>query len=94
MESLGTDSDDSQINREPIRRANFPDKMNVVFEIHRARFATTVAGIVEPDGRVENIARVIEDHDIVPDIHVLIAVCPFGARDRLVTGRPQFPDLF
>ena len=88
METLGADSDDSQIDGEPVIGANFPDKMGVVFEIHRARFAAAVAGIVEPHSQIECVAGVIEDGDIMPDVHVLVAVCPFSTRDRLVTGRP------
>jgi hypothetical protein len=25
---------------------------------------------------------------------MIVAVCPFGARDCAVAGRPQFPNLF
>jgi len=94
MEALGTDSHDSQIDRKPIPGPNLPDKMDVVFEIHRARFAAAVAGVVEPDSQIKCVASVIEHNDVVPNIHVLVAIHPFGARYRLVTGRSQFLNLF
>lgn len=93
METLGADSDDSQINCQPIAGAHFADKVDVVFEIHRARLAATVIGVAEPDGWVERVARVIEDGDNVPDIYMLVAVRPFSARDRGVAGRSQLLNL-
>ena len=94
METLWADSDDSQINREPLAGPHLPDKMGVVFEIHSPRFATTVAGIAKPDSGIECVASVVEHSDKVSDVHMLVAVHPFGARDRLITGRSQFLNLF
>jgi hypothetical protein len=94
METLGADSDDSQINSKPIARPHLPNKMGVVFEIHSPRFATTMAGIAKPDSGIECVAGVIEHSDKVSDVHMLIAVYPFGARDRLITGRSQLLNLF
>lgn len=94
VEALGADSDDSQINGEGIAGAHLPDKMGVVFEVHGSRFAATVVGIAEADGRIESVTSVIEHGYKVPDVHVFVAVCPFGARNCLVTGRAQFPNLF
>ena len=94
VETFGADSHDPQIDGEPVAGANLPDKIGVVFEIHGPRFAATVAGVAEPDSRIEFVSRVIEDSDIMPDVHVLVAVRPVDARDRFVTGRPQFPNLF
>ena len=94
METPGADPDDSQINGEPVVGAYLPEKMGVVFEIHSPRSATTVVGIAEPDNRIECVTGVIEHSDKMSDVHMLVAICPFGARDRLVTGRPQFLNLF
>lgn len=94
METLGAYPDDSQINGEPVARTHLADKMRVVFEIHSPRFATAMIGVAQPDGRIERVARVIEHRDKVSDVHMLVAVRPFGARDRLVTGRSQFLNLF
>jgi hypothetical protein len=94
MEALGAESDYSQINGEPIAGAHLPDKVGVVFEIHSPRFATTVVGIAEADSQIECVTGVIEHSDKISDVHMLVAVCPFGARDRFVTGRTQFLNLF
>ena len=94
MEALGADPDHSQINGEPIAGAHLPDKMRVVFEVHGPRFATTVIGIAKPDSRIERIAGIIEHGGKIPDVHMLVAISPFGARDCPVNGRSQFLDLF
>lgn len=60
METLRADSDNAQINGQLVARTHFADKVSVVFKIHSAGFAAAVAGIVEPDGGVEGVARVIE----------------------------------
>jgi len=94
MEALGADSDDAQINGQPIAGAHLADKMEVVFKIHGSGFAKTVACVAEPDSRIKRVARVIEHNDVVSDVHVLVAVGPIGARDRLVAGRAQLLNLF
>jgi hypothetical protein len=94
MEALSADSDDAQMNGEAIAGAHLPKKTGVVFEIHGPRFATAVVRIAEPDSRIECVTGVIEHSDKVSDVDMLVAICPFGARDCLVTGRPQFLNLF
>lgn len=86
MEALGADSDDAQINGEAIASAHLQHKMGVVFEVHGPRFAATVVGIAKSDSRIECVAGVIEHDDKIPDVHVLVAVCPFGACHRLIAG--------
>ncbi len=94
MEALRADSHDPQINREPIAGAHLPDKMEVVFEIHGPRFASAVVGVAEPHGRIEGVSGVIEHNHKIPDVHMIVSVCPLGPRDRLVAGRSQFRNLF
>ncbi len=94
METLGADSDNPQIHREPIARAHLPDKMDVVFQIHRSRFPAAVVCIAQPYGRIECVTRIIEHHDEIPNIHMLVAVRPFSARDNLIAGCAQFLNLF
>ena len=93
METLGAYAYDSQIDGEPIAGAHFLNEMGVVFEIHRARFAPPVVGVAESDSRIEFVAGIVEHSDEIPDVDMIVAVCPFGSRDRPVTGRPQFPNL-
>ncbi len=94
MEALGAYADDSQIDGKPIAGAHFLDEMGVVFEIHRPRLAPAVVGVTEPDSRIEFVAGIVEHSDEIPDVDMIVAVCPFGARDCAVAGRPQFPNLF
>ena len=94
METLGADADDSQINGEPVAGAHLPDKMGMVFEIHGPRSAPAVVGVAEPDSRIEFVAGIVEHSHEISDVDMIVAICPFGARDRLVTRRPQFPNLF
>ncbi len=94
METLRADTDDSQINGEPIARPHLPHKMGVVFEIHRPGLALPVVGVAEPYGQIKCVTGVIEHGDKMPDVHMLVAVCPFGARDCFETGRSEFQNLF
>jgi len=94
MEALVAYSDEPQIYGQAIPRPHLPDKMGVVFEIHRPRFPAAMVGIAKSDRRIELVARVVEHHDKIPDVHMLVAVGPIGARYGLVTGRSQFLNLF
>lgn len=94
MEALHAYSDDSQVHGQPVPRANFVDEVSVVFKVHGSRSAAAVIAIAKSDGGIEGVAGIVEYRREIPDIHVLVAVCPFGARDRLVTGRFQFLNLF
>jgi hypothetical protein len=94
METLRAHSSDAKVNGEPVASPHLPQKMRVVFEIHRARSTPEVVGIAQPHSRIEYVTGVIEHRDIIPDVHMLIAIRPFGARHRLVAGRPQFFNLF
>ena len=87
MKTLEADADDSQVNGEPVAAAHFADKMDVMFEIHGPRCAAAMVGIAEPDSRIECITGVIEYSDKVSDVHMIVAVRPFGARDGFVTRR-------
>lgn len=49
--------------------------------------------IPEPHARVERIARIVKDSNEIPDIHMLIPVCPLLASRRLETWRTQLPNL-
>ena len=93
METLLADARNSQIDREFVAGAHHTDKVDVVFEIHSPRFPRSVVRIGETDCRIECVTRVVEHDHKVPDVHMPVAVGPFGARDSLVTGRPQFPNL-
>jgi len=94
METLRAHAGDAQINREPVARAHLPQKMRVVFQIHRPRFAPQVVRIAETHRRIKCVTGVIEHRDKIPDVHVLVAIRPFGAGHRLERGRPQFLNLF
>jgi hypothetical protein len=47
-----------------------------------------VIGVAESDRRIELVAGIVEHSDEIPDVHMIVAVCPFGSCDRPVTGRP------
>ena len=93
METLGAHSDDSQIDGETIARAHFADKVGVVLQIHRARSTAPVGCIAESDGRIECVSRVIEHGHDIPDVHMPVAVRPFGLRDGFVAGWSQLLNL-
>lgn len=94
VEAFATDSDDTQIDGELIAGTDFADKVGVVLQIHSPGFAASVAAIVESDGGIERIARVIEHSQQVTDVHMIVAVCPFSSCDGFVAGPPQFLNLF
>ena len=93
VETFGPNSDDSEMDCEPVTRTDFADEVGVVFEIHGAGMAAEVIGIGEADGEVKGIAGVVEYGDEVTDVHVAVAVCPFGERSSCVAGRAEFLNL-
>jgi hypothetical protein len=94
VKALPGEADDAQINGDPVSGPQFANEVDVMLQIHGSRLSTEVIGIAEAHCWIEGVARIVKYDDEESNIHMLIAVDPFCARDRLIAGRTKLANLF
>lgn len=94
METLRADADQAQINGDAVAGPQFSNEVDVMLQIHGSRLPTAMIGIGQPYCRIKGVTRIVKYGDEMSDVHMQIAVGPFGTRDRLIAGQAKLANLF